>query len=153
MRSVKVVIKTKASPNTFWNLITDVSNWNNLIKFVREIKLLGDVKEGTKFYDITTIFIIPVIIHHKITKIENYRKFYMEADLPMQTGRMYQNIDNQAKDKYCEITIEIKFKINFFLFDFIFGPILEARLRDMIVSTLEKLKKDNIEYKDAEIIK
>ena len=153
MRSVKVIAKTKESPREFWNLIIDVANWNHLIKFVKLIKMFGEVKEGARFFDVTTIMIFPAIVYHKITKIEKYKKFYMEADMPFRTGKMVQTIDIAKKDNLTYITIEIKFKIYFFLFDFIFGSILKSRLEDMIEQTLHKIKDENQIYKNSEIIK
>lgn len=153
MRSVKVIVKTESSPEKFWNLIINVPNWSRLIKFVKYIKFFGEVGEDEKFYDITSIMVFPVIIHHKITKIEKYKRFYMEAYMPFKTGKMFQTIDIEKKDNLTYITIEIKFKIYFFLFNFILGSILEKRLENMIVSTLEKIKNENQIYKNAQIIK
>jgi hypothetical protein len=153
MRIVKVVAKTKASPQVFWNKIIDVKNWNQLIMYVKFIKLEGEVKERSKFYDLTTIIWFPALVHHKITKIEKHKKFYMEAYMPFNNGKMIQTIDIEKRQGFNYITMQIKFNINFFLFDFIFGPILEIRLKKMIVGTLEKLKSTNKEYKNSEIIK
>lgn len=152
MRSVKVIAKTKIPAKDFWEIIINVRNWSNVIKFVRYIKVFGEIKEGSKFYDVTSIMFFPVIVYHKITKIEKYRRFYMQAYMPFKSGIMYQTIDIEKNGSFSNITLEIKFKINFFLFDFIFGSLLEKRLKIMIVETLEKIKKQNSSYGNSEII-
>ena len=113
MRIVKVVAKTKASPNFFWDKIIDVKNWNQLIKYVKFIKLQGEIKENAKFYDLTTIIWFPALVHHQITKVEKYKKFYMEAYLPFNNGKMVQTIDIEKKQGFNYITMQIKFNINF----------------------------------------
>jgi hypothetical protein len=142
MRSVKVTARTEEPVEGFWDLIMDVPNWTHLIKFVKFIKSSGEIKESAKFYDVTAIMWIPAIIQHKITKIEKYKKFEMEANMPFRTGKMFQAIKIEKKGKFNDISIEIKFYISFFLFDRIVGPILELRLKDMLLGTLLKLKED-----------
>src|ERR1700690_183126 len=111
MRQVKVIAKTDEPIEKIWKLIIDVKNWDSLIKFVKKIYLKSPVALGTKFYDITSIFLLPVIIEHKITKIEENRKFIMEAYLPLRTGKMFQSIIIENKGKEKEIQIEVKFYI------------------------------------------
>lgn len=147
MRSVKVTARTEEPVEGFWDLIMDVPNWTHLIKFVKFIRSSGEIKESSNFYDVTAIMWIPAIIHHKIIKIEKYKKFEMEAEMPFRTGKMFQTIEIEKKGKFNYISIEIKFYINFFLFDRTVGPILELRLKDMLTGTLLKLK-ENLEAKN-----
>lgn len=142
MRRVKITARTEEPVEGFWDLIMDVGNWTHLIKFVKFIKLSGQVRENAKFYDVTAIMWIPAVVHHKITKIEKYKQFAMEAELPFKTGKMFQTIMIERKGEFNYISIEIKFYISFFLFDRIIGPILELRLKDMLNGTLLKLQED-----------
>jgi hypothetical protein len=142
MRSVRVTARTEEPVEGFWDLIIDVRNWTHLIKFVKFIKIFGEVKESAKFYDVTVIMWIPAIVHHKITKIEKYRQFMMEAALPFRTGKMFQTIRIEKKGKFNYISIEIKFYISFFLLDRLIGHILELRLKNMLSGTLLKLKEE-----------
>ena len=139
MRKAAVIAITEEPIDEIWKEIKDVKNWDKLIKFVKKIYISDPVKEGTYFYDITAILVLPTPIKHKIVKIEKYKKFWMEAYLPFGSGKMFQTIDIKNKNGKKEVKIEIKFYISFFLFDWIFGPILEIRLKQMIVQTLEKL--------------
>lgn len=151
MRRVKVTAKTDEPIEEIWALIIDVKNWDSLIKFVKKIYLKSPVAQGAKFYDITSILLLPVIIEHKITKIEEHKEFIMEAYLPLKTGKMFQSIIIENKGKEKEIQIEIKFYISFFLFDLIFGSLLEKRLKQMIVETLKTID-NKIGSENSEII-
>jgi hypothetical protein len=150
MRSVKLTAKTEEPAEAFWDLIMDVPNWTHLIKFVKFIKIFGDVKQGAKFFDVTAIMWIPAIVHHKITKIEKNKTFKMEAEMPFKSGKMFQTIEVEKRGKLNYISIEIKFYISFFLFDKAIGPILELRLKEMLSGTLLKLKQD-LEAKDKKL--
>src|SRR5579862_9036733 len=126
MHSVSVTVKTKEDPNIFWDKIMDVKNWDKLIKFVKKIYIKNPVLINTNFYDVTTIFWFPVKIEHTITEIEKNKKFYMEANLPFHNGKMFQTIDINTSHQTSIIKIQIKFYINFFLFDLLFGKLLEV---------------------------
>jgi hypothetical protein len=151
MRQVRVMAKTDEPIEEIWEVIIDVKNWDKLIKFVKKIYLLDSVKVGGKFYDITTIFLLPAVIEHKITKIEKYKEFTMEAYLPFRTGKMFQSIAIKSKGNQKQIQLEIKFYISFFLFDIIFGSLLEKKLKEMVVETLKKID-NQIGSKNSEII-
>lgn len=140
MRKVRILVKTEEPLVEIWDLIIDVKNWDKLIKFVQKIIIKDFVRIDTKFYDITAILWIPTKIEHKIIDVQKYKKFQMEAYLPLRTGKMLQTILIKKKGKYSEVEIEIKFKINFFLLDFLFGYILERRLEIMVRETLLSLQ-------------
>lgn len=142
MRKVRVLAKTKVRAEDFWDKIVDVKNWDKLIKFVKKIYISQPVKEGVIFYDVTTILLLPVKIKHTIIKIDKYKNFFMEAYLPFDSGKMYQTIEIKKQDNISTVNIEIKFQINNFILDLIFGPILKRRLRQMIVETLQKVRDD-----------
>lgn len=159
MRKVKILVKTEEPINEIWDLIIDVKNWNKLIKFVQKISIKDSVGEGVKFYDITGILWIPTKIEHKILVIQKYKKFQMEASMPLNTGKMLQTILINNYGKYSEVEIEIAFEINALLLDLIFGLILEKRLKIMITQTLlnlrEKLNEKNAKkniFRKSEIL-
>lgn len=151
MRQIVVIAKTEEPVEEIWSLIIDVKNWARVIKFVKKIYLKGDVKAGTKFYDVTSILWLPTVIEHRIKEIEKHKKFIMEAYLPLKTGKMFQSIIIKNDGTKKEIQIEIKFYIRFFLFDIIFGKLLEVRLKQMVVETLKKID-NQTGNKNSEII-
>ena len=142
MRKVSVVVRTEEPIEELWDLMIDINKWDKLIKFVREISIKEPVKEGTQFYDITGIMWFPTHIKHRITKIEKYKKFSMETYLPLKNGKMFQTIEMNKTGKFADISIEIKFYIRFSLFDLISGPILERRLKRMLVETVKKVENE-----------
>ena len=157
IRTVSVKAKTAHSKENIWDIAIDIKNWDKLIKFVKKIYMKDDVKEGAVFYDITAILIIPGLVRHKIIEIEPNKKLYVEAYIPFNSGKMFQTISIKDLNGKREIEIEIKYYISFFIFDLIFGKILEHRLKDMIVSSLKNAqltldKKYNKDMSKLEII-
>lgn len=148
MKKVVVRARTEESIEEIWDVIIDIKNWDKLIKFVKRIEIKENVKVGTKFYDITEIFWIPLKVKHKIVRIDKYKNFQMEAYMPFGSGIMFQEILIENKGKFSEVTIEVSYKINSSLLDLIFGHILELRLKEMIKDTLLKLQ-ENLNDKNA----
>jgi len=142
MRVVKVLARTEQPVDEIWDVIIDIKNWDKLIKFVKKITIIDQVKVGTRFYDVTTILWIPTKIEHKILDIQKNKRFKMEAYMPFNGGKMFQTILINDKGKYKEVEIEISFTINSFLLDLLFGHILKKRLKIMTVQTLLKLQKN-----------
>lgn len=140
MRSVAVSVKTEEGIGTIWQLVIDVEKLFKLAKFVKKVSIQEPVKEGVQFYDVTGILWIPIPIRHKITTIKKYEKLVMEADLPLKSGKMFQTISVKDMGKHRKIEMEIKFNIDFPLFDIIFGYILEIRLRRMIIESFKNIE-------------
>ena len=77
MRSIVVRARTEEPIEDIWELITDVKNWDKLIKFVKKISIKEPVKEGSQFRDTTAILWFPAPVKHTITEVEKYKKFKM----------------------------------------------------------------------------
>lgn len=141
MRKVVIMAQTKEELEKIWKLIMDVEKIFKLAKFVKKVSIKEPIKEGVKFYDVTGILWIPIPILHKITTIKSHEKFIMEVDLPFKSGKMFQIFLVKDAGKYREIEIEIKFNIDFPVFDIIFGYILEIRLKQMIRETFKNIER------------
>lgn len=142
MKKVVVRARTEESIEEIWDVIIDIKNWDKLIKFVKKIEINKAPQKGTKFYDITEILWIPTKIEHKITDIQKYKRFQMEAYMPLNSGIMFQEILIENNGKFSDVKIQISFKINSSLLDLIFSPILMKRLKIMVVDTLLKLQEN-----------
>lgn len=140
MRKVIFLAQTEESTEKAWDIIMDIENIFKHAKFVRKVTINDSIKEGITFHDVTGILWIPVSIKHKVTKIKKHETFEMEADLPLKSGKMYQTLSVKDAGKYREIEMEIKFNIDFLVFDIIIGPILEIRLKQMIVQTFKNIE-------------
>lgn len=140
MRKVAFLAQTEENIGKVWSLIMDIENIFKQAKFVRKVLIKDPVKEGITFHDVTGILWIPIPILHKITKIKKHETFEMEADLPLKSGKMFQTLSVRDAGEYREIEMEIKFHINFPVFDIIIGPILEVRLRQMITQTFKNIE-------------
>lgn len=140
MRKVAVVHKTERGMEEIWRLIMDLENLFKSAKFVKKVSISEPIREGVEFYDVTTILLIPIPILHKITTIKKYEKFIMEADLPLKSGKMFQTFSVRDMGRHREIEMEIKFNINFPIFDIILGSILEVRLKQMILETIKNIE-------------
>ena len=140
MRKVVILAQTEEGIEKAWDLIMDIENIFKLAKFVRKVSIKGPIKEGIEFYDVTGILWIPIPIKHKIIRIKKNEKFAMEADLPLKSGKMFQTLSVKDMGKVREIEMEIKYNIDFPVFDIIFSPILQYRLKQMITETFRNIE-------------
>lgn len=140
MRKVIVVSKIEKRAEDIWKLIMDLENFVKSVKFVKKATILKSVKEGMEFYDVTTILWFPIRIKHKILTIKKNEKFVMEAYFPFKNGKMLQTIALKDMGNYSKIKVDIEFNINFPFFDIILGPILEMRLKQMIMETIKNIE-------------
>jgi hypothetical protein len=124
--------KTKKNP---WEIIENINSYPNLVKFMEKAWLRGPFQVGSHWYDITSILWIPIIIDHKIVSIEKGKEVRFEIDLPFK-GKMLQRL-SLVEGKSLEL--EISFSLPKWL-DQAIGPLLERRVKEMIVGTIENVK-------------
>lgn len=140
---------TSIKAERVWKLLTDINNYPNFIKFVRKIKdRPSDFKEGVYWTDITNIVWIPLLIKHKIIKIEKNKKFTYELFLPF-GGTMIEECELTTDSKGTHVRSEIKFTFRNYLLDLIFGAILKKRLKEMLEGTFRNIaSKPLFSFKD-----
>lgn len=139
MRTIKSRMIIPPHIKNPWQQVADINSYPNFIKFMKEARLLGPVKVGTNWYDVTTILGLPIKINHKIIKIVQNKEISYEATLPL-GGKMWQKISliKNGTDEILEA--EIKFKFKQILLDYSLGFILEKRLNQMVQETFKNLK-------------
>ena len=140
MRKVVVIVETEERMERIWKSIMELDKLFKLVKFVKKVSIQEPVQEGMIFYDVTGILWIPIPIKHKITTIKEHEKFAIEAYLPLKSGKMFQTISVKDMGGHRKIEMEIKFNIDFPIFDIIFGYILELRLMQMIKETFKNIE-------------
>ena len=139
MRKVSLSSKIDVSKEKFWEVLTKIEDYPKYVKFMQSAKLFNGVKVGAKWEDTTRILLIPVRIMHRTTSFREKEEISFEVDLPL-GGKMLQQIKIEGENSTTRVQGEVSFDLGNPLFNFLFGPILQMRIRQMLEGTLENFK-------------
>ncbi|OGY23898.1 MAG: hypothetical protein A2172_05185 [Candidatus Woykebacteria bacterium RBG_13_40_15] len=140
---VKVAVDEELNmgADRLWHLFIDISNYPKYVKYVRSVEISGALSAGKEWHDLTTILWIPMRIKHKTIRMIKNKSISFEAPLPF-GGKMLQSFDVCETGIGSRVWGEIHFDLGNPIANLLVGPILKARLKDMLISTLEKVRKE-----------
>ncbi len=140
MRTITVSTSSYIPLEMLWNIITDIPQYPRYVKFIRKALLYGPVAVGVRWDDETTILWLPVCMKHTITRLEQYQVFAFDLNLPL-GGKMSQMYTFCSRNSETTIVATISFFLGIRILDTLIGPILEHRLRAMLTTSFEEVKK------------
>ncbi len=138
MRKLAFELTTTAPVKKIWSVISDINNYHKYIKYCYYSRLVGDFKEGSTWYDFSTVAFVPLIINHKITKIIPHQKVVYVIKSPF--GQIHQTI-SIVKGKKTRVELEVVIDITNGLIDKTLGTMLYKRNEQMLEETMQNYKK------------
>lgn len=138
MRKLSFELTTSAPLEKIWSVISDINNYHKYIKYCYYSHLVGDFKEGSTWYDFSTVAFIPLRINHKIIKIIPYKKIVYLIKTPI--VEIWQTIlIEESKNTRLKLEVTIDFPNR--LIGKILGTFLYVRNRQMLEKTMQNYKK------------
>lgn len=138
MRNLTFEVDTTASVEQIWSLLTGVNNYHLYIKNCSKSVLVGDFKEGSSWYDWSTVVYLPLKINHKIIKVVPKKEIHYQVELPI--GVIWQKlVIIEGKKNKVQLEINIDFPNS--IVDKTLGTLVHYRNRMMLAETISNLKK------------
>lgn len=137
MKSLNFEFTTSASTKNIWSILSDVDNYHRYIKYCRSSKLKGEFKEGSSWYDWSTVVFLPLKINHKIIKITPGEKIIYQIKMPI--GNIWQTI-LISKGKKTKVKLEVVIDFPNRFIEKTLGALVYMRNREMLASTMNNFK-------------
>ena len=144
MRNLTFSIKTDAPVNKIWIIISDINSYHKYIKYCHKSKLVGDFKEGSSWYDWSTVVFLPLKINHLIIKIIPGKQIGYLIKTPF--GEIRQKITIK-KGKKTLLRLDVTINFPNWLIDKTLGNFVYLRNYQMLKTTMKNYKDD---FKDIE---
>lgn len=138
---VKVAVDEKINiqADYLWELFTDISNYPKYVKYVKSVEIDGSLTVGKEWYDLTTIMLVPIRIKHKTTEMIKNKNLSFEVELPF-GGKMLQSFNLSEIGMSSHVWGKVEFDLGNPIANALVGPLLAARLRDMLLFTVAKVR-------------
>ncbi len=143
MRNVKVESEINLPIKEVWKLLTDIKTYPRYVKFVKQVYINEQLAPGTYWYDKTTILFFPLKIRHQVKSLEQEKQIIFLVNTPF-GGEMLQSFTMERFSAGTKVNGVISFELGKKILDFLLGGLLEARLRDMLESTLLRIKSEKL---------
>ncbi len=138
MTTTEITIDAKNIPlQRAWDIITDIEKYPQRVKYVKKVKMFGE-GVGSEWDDITTILWIPMRMRHKVSSF-NKNKEYSFIIHFLANGYMEQKYSLSQKNEGSIIHALIKYDFGNKFLNVTLGSILKNRLKNMLVSSFQKL--------------
>ncbi len=139
MRKVSVSETVRLPVSDVWSLITNLDLYPKFVKFVKSVSYSKKLQKGSGFHDVTTIMWVPIRVHHHVEVFEVNKTlgFYVKM---LFNGFMRQRVYLTSKGNTTTIEQTVEFSFNNPLLDFLAGPILEKRVKEMLYHIVQKGK-------------
>jgi ribosome-associated toxin RatA of RatAB toxin-antitoxin module len=137
MRTLNFEFETSAKTDQIWSLLTDVNNYHRYIKNCIKSTLVGDFKEGSSWYDWSTVVYLPLKVNHKIIKIVPKKEIIYQIPLPL--GSIWQKLTISEGEK-TKVQLEVNIDFPNRLIDQTLGALVAYRNQDMLSATINNFK-------------
>lgn len=138
MRRLVFELVTDKRSDKIWQILADINNYHKYIKYCYYSHLVGDFKEGSTWYDLSTVALIPLRINHKIIKIIPNKKIVYIIKTPI--VEIWQTILIK-KSRKTRLKLEVTIDFPNRLIGKILGTFLYLRNRQMLEKTMQNYKK------------
>ena len=138
MNTVEVTMQiNRLTLDEIWDILTDIEKYPQRVKYVKKVKIRGELKEGTCWEDTTAILWIPQKMTHTITSFKKNKEY--SFSVPLYFGgimtQTYQISTGQQKATLIKGTISYDCKNKFA--NRLTKIILNPKLKDMLESTFK----------------
>lgn len=138
MRKLIFELTINASVEKLWPLLAEIENYPRYIKYCRKAFLIGDFREGSTWYDWSTVVYLPLKIKHEIIRIQPNKEIIYKIGLPV--GEIWQKLSLEVGEQtkvWFEITIDFPNPV----IDKTLGALVYYRNRKMIEATIANFEK------------
>jgi len=59
-----------------WTVLSDIHSYSQHMAFVKKVFAPPVIQPGVSWYDVTTVLFFPLIIEHKVEKMDDYHIFF-----------------------------------------------------------------------------
>ena len=139
-RQVELDAKIKLPVSVVWKLLTDINVYPQYVKYLKKAEIEGPVRIGTEWHDKTTVMWVPMWVKHVIVRLEENKELAFEVPL-LFGGGMWQSFTLKENSGYTQVKARIYFNLGNSVLNFLIGPVLQARLDDMVKTTLRNLQR------------
>lgn len=137
MKTINITLHLKNMPlNKAWDMITDIEKYPQRVKYVKKVKVYG-AGLGSEWDDVTTILWIPMRMRHTVNSLIKNKEYGFTIPLYF-GGTMVQKYTLSEKDHESVINGSITFDLGNKILNAALGPILENRLKNMLISSFQK---------------
>ena len=140
MRTLEFETTIPVAIDEVWFMFEKVEEYPQVIEYCYRAKLVGGFKEGSLWYDWSTVLVVPLKVIHTIDKILPKEEISYSIALPF-GGFLKQNSKLEGKNSRetrVKMIVSIDFKNK--LLDFLVGGFVEYRNKKMINKTIENFQ-------------
>ena len=136
-RNVEVGAEFALEPSRLWKLVENVDNYPKYIKYVLYARLDGAYESGSKWMDLSTIIIFPILVIHEISEIKYLEKAVYLIKFPF-GGTIIQTVAIKPNNKGVDFKISATINMGVKIIDLLLGSFIEKRTRKMLGDSLVK---------------
>lgn len=137
MRKLTFELVTPSSAKRIWPIMSDINNYHKYIKYCHHSKLVGSFKEGSTWYDWSTVAFLPLKINHEIIKIIPNKKIVYLIKSPF--GEIWQTISIKER-RETRVKLEIVIDSPNRLVENTIGLLVYKRNKQMLEETIKIIK-------------
>lgn len=127
-------------PLDIWEIVENVATYPKYVKFMHKAKISGPFEAGSSWTDLSTVLVFPLLVKHKITKVEEGKRAVFLIKMPF-GGRIIQEIGLEPIKNGTKIRISADINLGNKLMDILLSGFFKRRTRVMLVRTLENFNK------------
>lgn len=140
MRKLELSTLLNQPREEIWKIFSDVGNYPRYIKHCYTARLLGPFKEGSTWYDWSTVVYLPLKVTHKIIKVDPQRELIYKIDL-IDGGEIWQYVTLEEVNGKTKVNLMITIDFKNKLVDNLIGPIVYSRNKNMLQATIDNFSR------------
>ncbi len=137
MRTIEFETIVPVAIDEVWAMFKKVEEYPQIIEYCHKAKLVGGFKEGSNWYDWSTVLIVPLKVNHQIEKILPNAEIIYSIPLPFGVFLKQESKLEGKSSRETNVKMVVTIAFESKLLDSILGNFVEYRNKRMISKTIE----------------